>query len=219
MFTFKELQNNEDIVVLIEQADMYLSALGYTNHGLDHVTTVTNRARMVAEKIGFSPADVELTSIAAFLHDIGNVTGRENHSLAGSIIAFQILLKLGFPMSGLCRVVTAIASHDEYRGDITDNLSAVLIIADKSDVRKTRVREKILTDFDIHDRVNFAVQFSELIVIEASKEIWLNLRIDSQASPVMDYFEIFLNRMLLCKKASKKLHYTFRLKINDSILY
>jgi len=219
MITFQELQNNKEITTLIEQADMYLSALGYTNHGLDHVMTVTNRARMVAEKIGFSPKDVELTSIAAYLHDIGNVTGRENHSLAGSILAFQLLSQHGFPMIDLCRIVTAISSHDEYQGEVTDDISAILIIADKSDVRKTRVREKILADFDIHDRVNFAVQFSELMVIEANREIWLNLNLDSQSSPVMDYFEIFLNRMLLCKKASKKLNFTFRLKINDSILY
>jgi len=122
-------------------------------------------------------------------------------------------------MVSICRIVTAIASHDDYTGDVTDDISAVIIIADKSDVRKTRVREKVLSEFDIHDRVNFAVQFSELMVIEASKEIWLNLSIDAQTSPVMDYFEIFLNRMLLCKRASKKLNYTFRLKINDSILY
>ncbi len=219
MITFKDIQNNQDIITLIEQADLYLKALGYTNHGLDHVITVTNRARMVAEKIGFSQENVELTSIAAFLHDIGNISGRENHSLVGSILAFQLLSKLGYPMASICQIVTAIASHDEYTGDITDDISAVIIIADKSDVRKTRVREKVLSEFDIHDRVNFAVQFSELMVIEASKEIWLNLSIDAQSSPVMDYFEIFLNRMLLCKRASKKLNYTFRLKINDSILY
>jgi hypothetical protein len=219
MITFQELQNNKEVITLIQEADKYLSALGYTNHGLDHVTTVSTRARMVAEKIGLSREEVELIGIAAFLHDIGNVTGRENHSLAGSILAFHLLNRFDVPMTELCRIVTAIASHDEYQGDITDSISAVLIIADKSDVRKTRVREKIMSDFDIHDRVNFAVQFSELIVIEASKEIWLNLSIDAQASPVMDYFEIFLNRMLLCKKASKKLNYTFRLKINDSILY
>jgi len=219
MITFKDIQNNQDIITLIDQADLYLKELGYTNHGLDHVTTVTNRARMVAEKIGFSQENVELTSIAAFLHDIGNISGREDHSLVGSILAFQLLSKLGYPMVSICRIVTAIASHDDYTGDVTDDISAVIIIADKSDVRKTRVREKVLSEFDIHDRVNFAVQFSELMVIEASKEIWLNLSIDAQTSPVMDYFEIFLNRMLLCKRASKKLNYTFRLKINDSILY
>lgn len=123
------------------------------------------------------------------------------------------------PMEAVCKIVTAIANHDEYAGAVTDVYSAVLVIADKSDVRQSRVRSKNENEFDIHDRVNFAVRHSEVMVIQATKEIWLNLSIDSQISNVMDYFEIFLKRMLMCKEASKKLGHVFHLKINDSILY
>lgn len=219
MIAFDKLKENKKIQILIEKADLFLFALGFTDHGFNHINNVTNRARMIAEKIGFSPEKIELTCIASYLHDIGNITGRENHSLAGSIMAFQLLNELTDDMESIAQIVTAIASHDEYCGDVTDDISAVLIIADKSDVRRSRVREKDMTSFDIHDRVNYAVQQSEVIVIEGNREIWINLKIDQIASPVMDYFEIFLNRMILCKKASKKLNHAFHLKINDSILY
>jgi hypothetical protein len=174
---------------------------------------------MIAEKIGFTKEKIEITCIASYLHDIGNITGRENHSLAGSLMAFQLLRDLSMEIEKITQIVTAIASHDEYSGEVTDDISAVLIIADKSDVRRSRVREKDITVFDIHDRVNYAVEKSEVIVMEGNKEIWINLKIDTIASPVMDYFEIFLNRMILCKKAAKKLNHAFHLKINDSVLY
>jgi len=219
MIAFEELKEKKEIQILIEKADSFLNALGYTDHGFNHINNVTNRARMIAEKIGFSLEKIELTCIASYLHDIGNITGRENHSLAGSLMAFQLLREYSDDTEAIAQVVTAIASHDEYSGDVTDDISAVLIIADKSDVRKSRVREKDLASFDIHDRVNYAVQQSEVIVIEGNQEIWLNLKIDAITSPVMDYFEIFLNRMILCKKAAKKLNHAFHLKINDSVLY
>lgn len=219
MPTFEEITRNKEIRYLIEKADGYLLALGYTDHGFNHINNVTDRARMIAEKIGFSKEQIEITCIASFLHDIGNITGRENHSLAGSLMAFQLLRDYKMEIEKISQIVTAIASHDEYSGDVTDDISAILIIADKSDVRRSRVREKDINLFDIHDRVNYAVEKSEVIVMEGNKEIWINLKIDTIASPVMDYFEIFLNRMILCKKAAKKLNHAFHLKINDSVLY
>ncbi len=174
---------------------------------------------MISEKLNFSSDDIELVSIAGYLHDIGNVTGRKHHSIAGSLMAFQLLREKYMDMESITKIVTAIANHDEYGGEVTDIYSAVLIIADKSDVRQTRVRIKDANDFDIHDRVNYAVRHAEVMVIQATKEIWLNLSIDTQVSNVMDYFEIFLKRMLMCKEATKKLGHVFHLKINDSVLY
>jgi metal-dependent HD superfamily phosphatase/phosphodiesterase len=219
MITYEEITQNKEIQFLIEKADGYLLALGFTDHGFNHIHNVTERSRMIAEKIGFTKEKIEITCIASYLHDIGNITGRENHSLAGSLMAFQLLRDLSMEIEKITQIVTAIASHDEYSGEVTDDISAVLIIADKSDVRRSRVREKDITVFDIHDRVNYAVEKSEVIVMEGNKEIWINLKIDTIASPVMDYFEIFLNRMILCKKAAKKLNHAFHLKINDSVLY
>ncbi len=219
MLTLEELRKDEDIRILIEKADHYLDNIGYTDHGSNHVETVASRCRMMGEKLMFSPDEIEIVSIAGYLHDIGNISGRKLHSIAGSIMAFQLLREKYMEMEAVTRIVTAIANHDEYSGTVTDKYSAVLIIADKSDVRRTRVRSKEAIDFDIHDRVNYAVRHSELMVIQATKEIWLNLSIDTQVSNVMDYFEIFLKRMLMCKEATKKLDHIFHLKINDSILY
>lgn len=219
MITFEQISNNKEIQLLIEKSDQYLMSLGYTDHGFNHIKNVTDRARMIAEKIGFSQEKTEIICIASYLHDIGNITGREHHALSGSIMAFQILRDLKMETENITQIITAISSHDDYTGDVTDDISAVLIIADKSDVRKSRVREKDFSYFDNHDRVNYAVDKSEIVVMGGNKEIWLNLKIDTIASPVMDYFEIFLNRMILSKKAAQKLNYAFHLKINDSVLY
>ncbi len=219
MLTLEDLRKDKDIEMLIQRADHYLENLGFTDHGTDHVEEVSSRCRMIAEKLNFTPEDIEIVSIAGYLHDIGNVTGRKHHSIAGSVMAFQLLREKYMDMESITKIVTAIANHDEYAGEVTDIYSAVLIIADKSDVRQTRVRVKDANEFDIHDRVNYAVRHSEVIVIEATKEIWLNLSIDTQSSNVMDYFEIFLKRMLMCKEATKKLGHVFHLKINDSVLY
>lgn len=218
MIKLNQIRKVKDINELIQQADEYLGAIGFTDHGFNHINMVTKRVLMLAEKMSFSEKDKELAGIAAYMHDIGNVTGRKNHSVTGSIMAFQLLRELKVEMSNISRIITAIASHDEGNSEITDPISAILIIADKSDVRQSRVREKNKSKFDIHDRVNFAVQNSSLLVIQGTKEIWLNLEIDTSISPVLDYFEIFLSRMLLSKKAAQKLGYTFHLKINSSIL-
>ncbi len=218
MITLADIRKVKDIQELIQKADDYLGALGFTDHGLNHINMVTKRALMLADKLSFSDEERELVGIAAYMHDIGNVTGRQNHSVAGSIMAFQLLRELHVDISHISRIITAIANHDETTNEITDSISAVFVIADKSDVRQSRVREKNKTKFDIHDRVNFAVQNSSLLAIQGNKEIWLNLEIDTSLSPVMDYFEIFLSRMLFSKKAASTLGYTFHLKINSSIL-
>jgi uncharacterized protein len=218
MITLKQVQAVKDIQELIQKADEYLGALGFTDHGINHVEMVTKRALMLADKLSFTDEEKELVGISAYMHDIGNLTGRHSHSVAGSIMAFQLLRELHVDVTHISKIMTAIANHDESNSEITDNISAVLIIADKSDVRQNRVREKNRSKFDIHDRVNYAVQSSSLLVINGNKEIWLNLEIDTSLSPMMDYFEIFLSRMLLSKKAAAKLGYQFHLKINSSIL-
>jgi metal-dependent HD superfamily phosphatase/phosphodiesterase len=218
MITLKQVKAVKDIQELIQKADEYLGALGFTDHGMNHIEMVTRRALMLADKLSFTDEEKELVGISSYMHDIGNLTGRHSHSVAGSIMAFQLLRELHVDVTHISKIMTAIANHDESNSEITDNISAVLIIADKSDVRQSRVREKNRSKFDIHDRVNYAVQSSSLIVINGNKEIWLNLEIDTSLSPMMDYFEIFLSRMLLSKKAASKLGYQFHLKFNSSIL-
>lgn len=219
MIEFEKIKNNNDVQILIAKSDEYLKSIGYTVHGLEHVEEVTRRAEKIAQDTELDEYNVQASCIAAYLHDIGNFLGRENHQLSGALIAFNILKEMNIDIDLISKVTMAIASHDETNGEITDKVSAVLVLADKSHVHKNRVRGKDPSKFDIHDRVNYAVQESELLVNRDRREIWLNLIIDVSVSTVMDYFEIFLNRMLLCRKAANVLGYNFHLKINESVLY
>lgn len=215
MLTYKELQKNEDVRTYIAAADATLGALGYTEHSFGHVTKVAECAKYILETLGHSEHEVELAQIAAFLHDIGNLVNRRDHAYTGAVMAFRILDKLGFSAPDTALVVSAIGNHDETGGLPVNAVAAALILADKSDVRRSRVRNRDLPSFDIHDRVNYSVTHSELMINELHSVITLSLVIDTKISSVMEYFEIFLERMLLCKKAATALGLEFRLKMNE----
>ena len=216
MISFSDIRNNEAVRAYIKAADESLVALGYTEHSFAHVGRVAQTAADILEKLGYSEREVELARIAGFLHDIGNLVNREEHSQSGAVIAFRILDKLGMPPEDIATVVTAIGNHDEGNGVPVSALAAALILADKSDVRRTRVRNSDLSTFDIHDRVNYSVKKSELLL--EGKTISLLLDIDTAIGSVMDYFEIFLGRMLLCRRAAERLGLTFGLVINGQTL-
>jgi metal-dependent HD superfamily phosphatase/phosphodiesterase len=218
MLTFEQIKNNEDIRTYIVRADESLKALGYTEHSFAHVTKVSETAAYILKTLNYPEREIELAKIAAFLHDIGNLVNRTDHSLSGAVMAFRILDNLGMSASELSSIVSAIGNHDEGTGVPVNAISAALILADKSDVRRTRVRNTDTSKFDIHDRVNFSVQKSELKINTEKQEITLTLNIDTKISAVMDYFEIFIGRMKLCRNAARSLGLKFRLIINEQEL-
>ena len=218
MITYNDIKHNEAISTYIRKADESLSALGYTEHSFAHVGLVANRAEYILSSLGYDSGSIELVKIAAHLHDIGNIVNRREHSQSGAVMAFRILDKLEMNPSDIATIVSAIGNHDEGTGEAVNPIAAALIIADKSDVRRTRVRNTDISTFDIHDRVNYSVIETDLIINNEAKEITLSLIIDTSISPVMDYFEIFLNRMLMCKKAAKALDLSFKLIINNQAI-
>lgn len=218
MITFEEIKNNEHIKTYIKKADESLIALGYTEHSFAHVTKVSEMAKEILLKLGYSKREAELAQIAGYLHDIGNVINRVDHAQSGAVMAFRILDKLGAEPEEIATIITAIGNHDEGTAVAVNPVAAALILADKTDVRRSRVRNSDLATFDIHDRVNYAVEESSTKISENKKSIILNLKINTEISSVMDYFEIFLDRMLLCRKAAEKLNLKFQLIINNQIL-
>ena len=214
MISYEEIKNNESVKTYIERADASLKALGYTEHSYAHVGMVAERAAGLLRDLGYDERTVELTRIAAHLHDIGNVVNRVDHSQSGALIAFRILDNLGMSASEIAEIVTAIGNHDEGTGVPVSILSAALIIADKSDVRRTRVRNNDFSTFDIHDRVNYSVTDSKLALTDGGKAVTLYLTVDTSISSIMDYFEIFLVRMKLCRQAAESLGLSFELVIN-----
>ncbi len=218
MITFEQLKSNEAINTYIRQADASLNALGFTEHSFAHVTHVAEIAAYILETMGYSEHEIELAKIAAYLHDIGNLVNRIEHSQSGAVMAFRILDDMGMPAEDLAAVVTAIGNHDEGTGVPVNAIAAALILADKSDVRRTRVRNRDLTTFDIHDRVNYSVEKSSLRINTDKTLIKLKLHIDPHFSSVMDYFEIFMVRMNMCRKAAEKLGLQFKLIINEQQL-
>ncbi len=216
MIKFEEIRKNKQINTYIEEADKTLAALGYTEHSFPHVLRVSADASKLLSFLGYSDHDVELAKIAGYMHDIGNLVNRANHSQSGAIMAFRILDKLGMEALDIALITSAIGNHDEGTGTPVNPIAAALIIADKSDVRRSRVRNKNKETFDIHDRVNYSVTNSHL---ELSKEeITLHLELDTKISPVFEYFQIFLNRMIMCKNAAIALNMKFSLNINGQIL-
>ncbi len=215
MITFEDIKNNEDIKIYIEEADKSLIALGFTEHSFAHVGRVASVAKYILQTLGYSEHDIELVQIAAYLHDIGNLVNRIDHSLSGAVMAFRILSNLNMPARDIAVITTAIGNHDEGTGVAVNPLAAALIIADKSDVRYTRVRNRDASTFDIHDRVNYSVKKSTVTINDDQTSLILNLTVDTQYSSVMDYFEIFLGRMIMCRKAAEKLGMTFKLIINN----
>ena len=216
--TYEEIRGDHAVNVYIAQADKTLEALGFTEHSFPHVTRVAKAAGDILLALGHSPREVELAKISGFLHDIGNVVNRVDHSQSGAVMAFRILDRMDFPPEEIAAIVSAIGNQDEGTGVPVSPLAAALILADKSDVRRSRVRKKEDIESDIHDRVNYAVTDSSLMVFAQEGQILLELTIDTGISAVMDYFEIFMKRMLLCRKAAQKLGCTFHLKINGQIV-
>lgn len=214
MITFKELQKNEDIRTYIAAADATLGAMGFTEHSFGHVTKVAQCAKYILETLGYSEHEVELAQIAAYLHDIGNLVNRRDHAYTGAVMAFRLLDKLGFSAADTSLIVSAIGNHDETGGLPVNAVAAALILADKSDVRRSRVRTPEDVATDIHDRVNYSVTSSKLSIDDLHSAITLELEIDTTISSVMEYFEIFLERMLLCKKAASALGLEFNLVMN-----
>ncbi|HHV29717.1 HD domain-containing protein [Acetivibrio mesophilus] len=213
-----DLKNNEEIHSLFEVADRQLAALGYTEHSFRHVGLVSKEAGEILETLGFSEREVELAKIAGYLHDIGNAVNRIDHAHSGAILAYNILTKMGMSYSEAAEIMLAIGNHDENSGAPVSNISAALIIADKSDVHRTRVRNNDIATFDIHDRVNYAVESSDLYVDNEKKLAVLELQIDTKICPVMDYFEIFLVRMTMNRRAAEFLGLKFQLIINGTHL-
>ena len=216
--TFEQIKNNGDIKTYITKADESLKALGYTEHSFAHVGKVSHDAAYILETLGYDERTVELAKIAGYLHDIGNLVNRVDHSQSGAVMAFRVLDKLGMSADEIATVVTAIGNHDEGTGVPVNAVAAALIIADKSDVRRTRVRNSHPESFDIHDRVNYSVVDSSLTVTPDKSRVILELTIDSEIGAVMDYFQIFLGRMQMSKSAANALKLSFSLVINGQKL-
>ena len=214
MITPTEIKQNEQIRTYIEKADEALAALGYTEHSYAHVRRVAHFAEKIMADLGYPRRMQELAWIAGYMHDIGNVINRIDHAQSGAVMAFRILDKLGMPADEIATVCSAIGNHDESTAFPVNAVAAALILADKTDVRRTRVRNRDKATFDIHDRVNYAVEKASTTLDAAGKAVVLDLQLDTGMSPVIDYFEIFLERMLLCRKAAEKLGLSFRLVVN-----
>ncbi len=218
MITFEDIKKNPNINTYIKSADRSLLALGYTEHSFAHVTKVAETAGYILKTMGFNDHQIELVKIAGYLHDIGNLVNRQEHSQSGAVMAFRILDKLDMNADDIATVVTAIGNHDEGNGVPVDEVAAALILADKSDVRRSRVRRGAELDFDIHDRVNYSVVDSSMFIDEEKTRITLTLTIDTEYGSIMDYFEIFMQRMILCRKAAERLGLAFKLVINGQPL-
>ncbi len=213
---FETIKNSPEIRTYITQADASLLALGYTEHSFAHVTRCAQVAADLLSRLGYEDRQVELARISGYMHDIGNVVNRVDHAQSGAVMAFRILDKMGMAPEDVAVVVTAIGNHDEGTAYPVNAVAAALILADKSDVRRSRVRNRATIRFDIHDRVNYAVELSDLKLDTDAKTLTLELTIDTEISSVMDYFEIFMNRMILCRKAAEYFGLEFRMTINGS---
>lgn len=218
MVTFEEIKRNEAVRTYISEADKTLQSLGFTEHSFAHVVKVAETAGYILETLDHDEHTVELAKIAGYLHDIGNLVNRIEHSQSGAVMAFRILDNLGMPAGDIASIVSAIGNHDEGTGQPVNDISAALILADKSDVRRSRVRNRDKSSFDIHDRVNYSVKKSSLKINDDKDTIRLKMSVDTEYGSIMDYFEIFMGRMLLCRKAAEKLGLSFRLVINDQQL-
>ena len=216
--TYEQIRQDEAIKTYIRQADASLDALGFTEHSFAHVGRVAEMAGYILQTMGYPERTVELGKIAGYLHDIGNLVNRVEHSQSGAVMAFRLLDKMGFPAEEICTIVSAIGNHDEGTGVPVNPVAAALILADKSDVRRSRVRVTDIKDFDIHDRVNYSVTKSELKINEKKTNVKLKLSVDTHFSPVMNYFEIFMNRMIMCRHAAEALGLDFKLIINEQIM-
>ncbi|MCL5269904.1 MAG: HD domain-containing protein [bacterium] len=214
--TYQVLRRDPEIVTLIRMADKYLETIGYTDHGLGHISRVSTRAYRLLAQLGMPRREAELAAVAGLLHDIGNMVHRESHPQTAAVMAFGLLRERRMPLEEVAVVLGAIGNHDEENGDPVSNPGAALIIADKSDVLRSRVRNPKMINFDIHDRVNYAAKQSALSVDPGRHLITLTLEIDTRISQVMEYFEIFLSRMRISRRAANFLNCDFELIINKT---
>lgn len=213
---YKEILHNEEVRAFLKKGNENLGVLGYTDHSEKHCAIVAKRAGMILEKFGYSGHEIELAQIAGAMHDIGNAINRKNHGEYGAILSGMILEKAGIPLEDRVVIMSAIGNHDESTGGAVDAVSAALILADKTDVRRNRVRNKDRSTFDKHDRVNFAVTQATVKINTQKQLITLNLQIDEDICTMYEYFEIFLGRMMMCRGAAEMLGARFKLTANGS---
>ena len=218
MISYKNIINNEAIRTYIICADESLSALGYTEHSFTHVLHVAEKAGYILKTIGYDDKTVEIAKIAGYMHDIGNLVNRKEHSQSGAVMVWSILNDMKCEPAEIATIVTAIGNHDEGTGVPVNDVAAALILADKADVRRSRVRNQDFSTFDIHDSVNYSVIESVLDINDKRTQIQLTLTLDTEYGSIMDFFEIFMDRMLMCRKAAEKLGLMFKLKINGQQL-
>ena len=212
--TYKELKKTEEINTYIEQGNLVLGAMGFTEHSGVHASKVAVTAGNILQELGYDDHQIELARMAGYLHDIGNSINREDHAPTGALMAFQLLREMNMSPADIAIIITAIGNHDEKSGAAVDPVSAAIILADKTDVRRNRVRNKIKATFDKHDRVNYAAAASSLEINIEKKQITLNIELDEQICSIMDYFEIFLQRMLMCRRAAEILGLKFKVMAN-----
>lgn len=213
---YKEIKDNEEVQALIAKGNENLGVLGFTDHSEIHASLVAERAAEILGSLGYKKKQIELVKVAAYMHDIGNAINRSRHAEYGAILANDLLKQKNIDIQERLTIVSAIAHHDESTGGATDVISAALIIADKTDVRRNRVRQKPKASFDVHDRVNYAVTRTDLVIDKDKKQITLNLEIDEKICTMYEYFDIFLGRMMMCRKASELLGVTFGLMVNGN---
>ncbi len=218
MLTLDDLKNNKEISTYITKANEHLRAMGFTEHGFRHVNLVATLAGKILKELNYPKRDQELASMAGYLHDIGNVVSRHDHGQSGALLSYSILDKLGMPPEEIALIISAIGNHEEEYGHAVNHIAASLILADKSDVHRSRVRNRDISTFDIHDRVNYGAEHSSLVINCKEKTITMKLKIDLSITTVMEYFEIFLTRMVMCRRAANFLDCNFGLIINDSRL-
>ena len=212
--TYQDIKNHAEVCALLEKGNQNLGVLGFTDHSEAHCALVAERAAYILRKLGYSDHEEELARIAGFMHDIGNAVGRTHHAELGALLANDILKQTDMPMEDRITVIAAIGHHDESTGGARDPISAALVLADKTDVRRNRVRTKEQEKFDSHDRVNYEVTGHTLKVDPAERKIALNLQIDEQICTMYEYFDIFLGRMMMCREAAQMLGAKFRLTVN-----
>lgn len=218
VITLDDLKANPEIAVYLTRGTQYLSHLGYTEHGLRHAGLVSTRAYQVLNDLEYDERDCQLAAIAGYMHDIANMVNRFNHGGIGAAISYDILSRLQMPPEEIALIISAIGNHEEERGNAINHVASALILADKSDVHRGRVTTKDFAKFEIHDRVNYAADKSQLTVDPLQDLITLELIIDTKICPVMEYFEIFLDRMVMCRRAAEFLDARFSLIINDNRL-
>ena len=216
--TYEQIKSHPEVNALLERGNYNLGVMGFTDHSMAHCALVAERAAYILKMLGYSEHEQELAKIAGCMHDIGNAINRKNHAEYGALLANDILKEMGAATGDRMTIIAAIGNHDESTGGAKDPVSAALILADKSDVRRTRVRNRDTIRFDIHDRVNYAAEHSALELDKEEKTLTLRLKIDTEICAVMDYFEIFMTRMLLCRKAAEALGLQFKLQINETVV-